>query len=891
MVEDSKSEFPPKIYHSHDPKASVVRHFHLWRDFEDNSVTDKVQQQQQQKSQLNSDSDLCANSSHEDETSSFICVSKSSNKTTKTPRLGSQNQENNASSVNDINLSNFGSNSKGDETTTIVNERLDKALFDYSLNGMKSEAAVRSANRTPITKEELWMNSKLFAQSMWQSGCTVTIADFNKTRYRLERRTFFAPWAYDKYTKLHDCDPKVNTKDEFYNKLEVSRSDLANALRNTPDWSMMRWINVNGLERSAFFAIVDECKLNLKAVSRMLNKDDDIDAEMYDDQLFCQLPILYEPKQPIREITNIVEKKKDMTSFLDSDPSYTGVEIKMEREHGWLFLRDSKTVITFFQKSGEDIEELVFFDFLRDLLLHEEMNIDASMCFENILSGFARLLSAPSLMRNLEYKLGGSTSKKLHDLHFVTPNLVYIKARIDTLINVIDRLKELPPISDDCKLHLVSFNKILKQQSVVCEERILWNKTQTEWHTLLSAESNNKYMFTLAIVSAVYAPFSFVCSIFGMKFFDNSYVKYDRLYIYFIIAIPLTITTVVLIFLKDIKKLFTELQIRSHSRWNSRWMIVETILHYLSSDSSSSPGRITILTVMCSVPIFRAFSSLRSASRSVKTGIITKFSDHDHMKTNSVPNMNSFRNIFKTTFRNRFKKFILGGQFGKQSNSNLNGNSTGNLDARVSVLSTQPDSEIHISNSSSRTSAVNQNSAETNINTNVNNPSDNNVSIPADFNNITPFTVQLSITANDVVSATEATENINQSIDANHFGISTESLGDATSNRIPGQSKDNLVKDAYVLKMSPTRKSNVVETPKLTVPIEDNVLNEPLPSSGGDSAGINVVTSNFIPGQSKHNPVQDTSVQGKSQSKKSNAAETLSSIHGEDRSSNESAIK
>ncbi|GME99115.1 unnamed protein product [Ambrosiozyma monospora] len=164
--------------------------------FEDNSVADENQQQQHQhqhqqqqsqqsqQSQHHSESGLCLNSAHEDETS----LGKSLNKTMKTPTPGAQN---NTISLNDIN-----SNSRRDEMTTIMNQRLDKSLLGYLYNGMNSEAAVRSAKRSPITKEELWLNSRLASLSNWLHGCTVTNADFNRTRYRLERRTLFETRAF-----------------------------------------------------------------------------------------------------------------------------------------------------------------------------------------------------------------------------------------------------------------------------------------------------------------------------------------------------------------------------------------------------------------------------------------------------------------------------------------------------------------------------------------------------------------------------------------------------------------------------------------------------------------------------------------------------------------------
>ncbi|GMF07224.1 unnamed protein product [Ambrosiozyma monospora] len=393
MVEDFESEFPPKIYDSHDPKASVVCDYHLWRDFEDNSVKNEVlqhQQRQEQQSQLDLESGLFSNSAYDDKADSSIFVDENS----KTAAM--ETKENSTNSVNDSNnLSKSDFSSTGDEMSNTMKERLDESLGSYTHGALYQAVHKRSVKRSPITKEELWTTRS----GKMKPVCTVTIADFSKTRYRLERRTVFSTWSH--LGLLNDCDPKMNTKEELLNKLEASRAGLVSALRNTPDWSNMRWINVNGIEEDVFFAIIDEYKLNLKAVSRMSNPESSFDAQMYGDQLFCQLPILRKPKDGEVEDDKLARLCQSMMySCGEVDPpSVDTFSTGTVKDHGWIFMPDSKTVISFFENSGEDVEEHVFFDFLRDLRLQEEMNIDASVCFENILNAFAGDL--PSVVHEL----------------------------------------------------------------------------------------------------------------------------------------------------------------------------------------------------------------------------------------------------------------------------------------------------------------------------------------------------------------------------------------------------------------------------------------------------------------------------------------------------------
>ncbi|GME76860.1 unnamed protein product [Ambrosiozyma monospora] len=89
-------------------------------------------------------------------------------------------------------------------------------------------------------------------------------------------------WTYSTcaFDELHDCDPEVITEPEFLEKVMESRQNLVDALKSTPDWSEMRWINVNGIEKWTLFSIIDEYNLNPEAVSSMFNSGDDFIAEI-----------------------------------------------------------------------------------------------------------------------------------------------------------------------------------------------------------------------------------------------------------------------------------------------------------------------------------------------------------------------------------------------------------------------------------------------------------------------------------------------------------------------------------------------------------------------------------------------------------------------------------
>ncbi|GME78933.1 unnamed protein product [Ambrosiozyma monospora] len=253
------------------------------------------------------------------------------------------------------------------------------------------------------------------------------------------------------------------------------------------------------------------------------------------------------------------------------------------------------------------------------------------------------------------------------------------------------------------------------------------------------------------------------------------------------------------------------------------------------------------------------FLALGSAAGSIKRSLVRKFSPHVNTDTAPAePNMKSVINTSKPRSQNLLKKSMARVHFDKQSNCNLHGNSTDSTGANVSSSSsspsTQPDPVTEMVNRLSRTSVVNQNSAETNIIANVNNSSDNNSSMPvhssettagsithASSSNTISTTRQHSITAIETVYTTDSNGGIYRPIDAHHSESTTVPLKEVTFTTIAGQSIDNFVKDRTILGMNSKRKSNVVETP-LSNPVGDRLSSKSVASSDLSGSGVNANT-------------------------------------------------
>ncbi|GME73786.1 unnamed protein product [Ambrosiozyma monospora] len=621
--------------------------------------------------------------------------------------------------------------------------------------------------------------------------------------------------------------------DETWNKPDVSRTGLVSALRNTPHWSKMRWINVDGIEKDAFYAIFDEYKLNLNAVSRMFQEKPNFDADMYGDQLFCQLPVLKKVDDGPDAFT--------LNSFLNAYNIFQyDSKISTHEENGWLFMPNSKTVISFFEGSGEEVEELVFYDFLRNLRSYKEMNTDASVLFENILSAFVyRFPSIGSLIvSDIQDNIKGSHLSKLQDLHSLTYTLAGIKTRVNSLIQMINVLMELPPISDSCKLHLLSFNKFLKQQNILCEERIIWNKTQIESNALLTSEDSNKYMFTLATVST-WVPHTSL----------GSLIRFIRLLIVRHFSVRDTDTT------------SAELHRRSAnpicpSIFGGSFDEQSTCSSTLSSQADPA---VDILNRPSRTSVVNEKSAETNMNTSVNKPSDDNFSvPEDPSETTNRPIISSN----STTITGLYKTAAQDAVPATNQNDSVNW-----FDAISFSISTK----------SLRDVASIRNAGQSKDNpvqdTYVPGTSQTKTSTAAE----TPLSVPIEDRSSH---KSEASSNRNAAF------VNADPT--VTSNCIPDQFRDS--QETSVPGTSQTEKSNAAETP-LSVPIEGRSFNTSDVSGDGNTAFANedsIFTSNRIASQSKDNPVKDKFVLRMNETKKSNVVETPLSIPLEDRSIHES---
>ncbi|GMG26136.1 unnamed protein product [Ambrosiozyma monospora] len=499
------SDFPPKVYDYKDHKTSVL-HYNLWRVF--------VDRQQQQSDQQEQQSDQ-------------------------------QDQQ-----------------------------QSDQEQQQSDQQQQQSEQQPSTGNKDgyePLQSQ--WEQSAFPTREKEYPGCTVTIADFNETRYRLERRTIYTEDAHGKFSQICDCDPNEITKDVFLAKLEESKVGLVEALRQKPGWSKLRWVNVNGIEKSTLFSIIRKFELDIEATSYMFTSLDNCNVDTYDNgQLFCELSVLHcfenvsnieQSESPLDREEKTVEKlhrlfpnvttylkEKSKMKLFDPDEEHrdltAGTKLLKKQENfekskllktlnysiaierGWLFITDSGTVISFFENTGEEVEERVFFDFFRRLELKDKMKTDEFTCLENILSAFLYdMTPLVTLYQNLLYKFKvdlntDASTRRLHRLYLMIDDLSALKLRLDRLAKMVNLLLDnFPSMPPDCKRYMLNLKETLEELTGETREMMESIKNLIDLTFNRVSASTSKYMSLLAFVSMVFLPMSFFTSYFGMNYFQK----------------------------------------------------------------------------------------------------------------------------------------------------------------------------------------------------------------------------------------------------------------------------------------------------------------------------------------------------------------------------------
>ncbi|GMG20115.1 unnamed protein product [Ambrosiozyma monospora] len=318
----------------------------------------------------------------------------------------------------------------------------------------RSSTQVKKGGDSPLTPQRVlqWTSSVFGAPEYNMPGCTVTLGDFSKDRFRYDRRNIFSRTAYTQLKSESEFSEFPNylsrrlplgSEELFAESFKTSCKNFKRSLANKPYWSDFRWVNVNGIDPDAFYSIVDQFKLHPSGVKSMLTSwDDDYNIYKFGNQVFFKMTLVYstqdqklaeETQQGKADLVNRVMNfftQEDETEPTTNKPTSFACEdcspidlnflisslqksrdflyspsvsmkngslltengYKLSKETVWMVLVDPMTVITFSEHNGGFIETDIGLDTLEHLQFNKKTNMDSSVIFTSVVEHCSRLI-------------------------------------------------------------------------------------------------------------------------------------------------------------------------------------------------------------------------------------------------------------------------------------------------------------------------------------------------------------------------------------------------------------------------------------------------------------------------------------------------------------------
>ncbi|KAF3908387.1 hypothetical protein ABW21_db0200054 [Orbilia brochopaga] len=404
--------------------------------------------------------------------------------------------------------------------------------------------------------------------------------------------------------------------------------------RPRPKWATVRWINVNGLSWDVIKCLGQYKALHRLAIEDILNPHSRTKADWYSDHALIILTLQKlvhldysenekEQKKSRRWYQNLFDlPDQNFDSDDDEIPEVLGHSEgndtkaiqTLQRYHGGpnyerilymernsslaqkhyavsveqcsIFLCDDNTVISFFERSADDIEPPIMARLASTNTLLRS-SCDGSMIVQAIIDAIVDLCfpvihAYQDTIGDLE--LSVLTDTALHDtqrLYILTSELALLKTTIQPLTGVINALRDHR--RDDSKrkdtintltsvsisriaytyLGDVSDHTIVLLETVETMKRSADNLTDYIFNTVGNLQ--NESMQQLTIVTIFFLPLTFLTGYFGMNFDDFSGVRRSDAFFWYL-AVPIAIATMIALLngplIRQITKLFRKRQIR-----------------------------------------------------------------------------------------------------------------------------------------------------------------------------------------------------------------------------------------------------------------------------------------------------------------------------------------
>lgn len=471
-------------------------------------------------------------------------------------------------------------------------------------------------------------------------GSSITVTDYSMERYRVEHTEVFSNILNSLDLDYSDSDlpfSKGNSID-YDIKSKQSVGKFKKMLNTRPNWSKVRWINVNGLSWEAIAAIGEKYDLHRLAIEDMIDIPQRTKTDIYSGHLFGVLPLIKLVRTKKHENKdynswwNKVLKKLNLYDYMDEEqekiddekygkqselslterigdshemrrlnenfyPSnYSKRRLRILDDHRPLSYRDlfvgveqcsffllrDGTVISFFESSGDDIENAI----LGRISTEETIlrtSCDPSVLVQSIIDAIVDIIYpviTAYRKRLSEFEIDILTNpdiKHTQSLHLMSGELSKLRRSILPTTALINSLKDHSKKNDDGQKSKINLKESASSSfmSPSAELYLADVSDHTQMFTdeiegmitsienlvglifnTISTESNNA-MQQLSLVTVIFLPLSFWTGYYGMNFESFGDLQHNVSY-YWKIAVPFSVGLLILITWSFIKKFLSD---------------------------------------------------------------------------------------------------------------------------------------------------------------------------------------------------------------------------------------------------------------------------------------------------------------------------------------------
>ncbi|GJJ74367.1 hypothetical protein EMPS_06725 [Entomortierella parvispora] len=332
-----------------------------------------------------------------------------------------------------------------------------------------------------------------------------------------------------------------------------------------PEWSKVRWININGMSWDVIKAIAIKY-----AVEDLLHIPQRTKVDIYPNQCYvaCNLLTLAETlengemrqvdplKNPHGIEPAIINQRLSLEKLDHYKYQYPLSEsmdrLKVLMEQVTMFLLPDGTLITLFQVSGKSVVEPILERLSKDYSLSRKHN-DASFLLQSVIDGIVDHAipitdAYRQTLNELEVHVVALPKMKFtRQLHTMTAQLSLLKRTLtptQALVHALRGNDERSPLSSlsrtymgDVMDHCNTMVEDIDSMLALCEKLInmIFN---------LIAYDTNESMRRLALVSIIFLPITFIAGVYGTNFTNFPELSHSIAYFWLICAI---VTVIVLL--------------------------------------------------------------------------------------------------------------------------------------------------------------------------------------------------------------------------------------------------------------------------------------------------------------------------------------------------------